>query len=191
MPDRPTVIACISCACSPLLDYPECAQQWRVAPRSAWVIHRAESRSVVSCVRGRARCIQSSPAAKAIHEEVDAGPGRTDHFRHRFLRDLRNERSGSPSKPKCHRQENSGQTLFAGVEELIDQIGLGSHTAREQNFRNRSITHTPRARRGPYRRLWPLRIRLRAGELRDLPHCGQYWNPGEGHASQLTVSAQW
>jgi hypothetical protein len=74
-------------------------------------------------------------SSKAIHEEVDAGPGRTDHFRQGFLRDLRNERSGSPGKPKFrHRQEISCQTLFAGVEELIDQIGLGSHAAREQKL---------------------------------------------------------
>jgi hypothetical protein len=31
-------------------------------------------------------------------------------------------------------QENSGQTLFAGVEKLIDKVGLGSHTPGQQEF---------------------------------------------------------
>ena len=29
--------------------------------------------------------------AKSIHEEADAGPGGANHFRQRFLRDLRNQ----------------------------------------------------------------------------------------------------
>jgi hypothetical protein len=33
-----------------------------------------------------------------------------------------------------HQQENSRQTLFAGVEKLIDKIGLGSHTPGQQEF---------------------------------------------------------
>ena len=33
-----------------------------------------------------------------------------------------------------HQQENPRQALFAGVEELIDKIGLGSHAAGQQKL---------------------------------------------------------
>ena len=33
-----------------------------------------------------------------------------------------------------HQQKDSRQALLAGVEELIDQIGLGAHAAREQKL---------------------------------------------------------
>ena len=68
--------------------------------------------------------------AKSIHEEADAGPRGPNHVRQRFLRDLRNQRFRLTRLTEFrHQQENSRQTLFAGVEKLIDKIGLGSHTA--------------------------------------------------------------
>ena len=68
--------------------------------------------------------------AKAIHEEADAGPGGSDHFRQSFLRDLWDQRFRFSRLAKLRQQqENSRQTLFAGVEKLIDKIGLGSHAS--------------------------------------------------------------
>ena len=68
--------------------------------------------------------------AKAIHEEADAGPGGSDHFRQRFLRDLWDQRFRFSRLAKLReQQENSRQTLLAGVEKLIDEIGLDSHAS--------------------------------------------------------------
>jgi len=73
--------------------------------------------------------------AKAIHEEADAGPGSSNHFCQGFLRDLWNQRFRFSRLAKFgQQQENSCQTLFAGVEKLIDKIGLGSHAAGQQKL---------------------------------------------------------
>jgi len=72
---------------------------------------------------------------KAIHEEADAGPGGADHLRQSLLCDPRNEALRFTGLTKFgHQQENPRQTLFAGVEKLIDKIGLGSHTSGQQEF---------------------------------------------------------
>src|ERR1700683_38069 len=73
--------------------------------------------------------------AKAIHEEANAGSGRTDHFREGLLCDRRNQCLWF-ARPSIfrHEEENSGQTPFAGVEELIDKVGLSSHAACEQKL---------------------------------------------------------
>jgi hypothetical protein len=42
--------------------------------------------------------------------------------------------SGSRLTKFGHQQENSRQTPFAGVEKLIDKIGLGSHAPGQQEF---------------------------------------------------------
>ena len=73
--------------------------------------------------------------AEAVHEEADAGPGGADHFSQGFLRDGRNECLWFSRFAKLgHEEEYSRQTLFTGVEELIDEIGLGSHAAGEQEL---------------------------------------------------------
>src|ERR1039457_6803399 len=73
--------------------------------------------------------------AKAVHEEADPRPGCPDHFRQSLLRDLGDKlfRFAGLSKLR-HQQENSGQTLFAGVEELIDKIGLSLDAADQQKL---------------------------------------------------------
>ena len=73
--------------------------------------------------------------AKAIHEEADAGPGGSNHFCQRFLRDLWDQRFRFSRLAKFRQQqENSRQSLFAGVEKLIDKIGLGSHAPDQQEL---------------------------------------------------------
>src|ERR1022692_1826227 len=73
--------------------------------------------------------------AKAIHEEAYAGPGGADHLCQRLLRDLGNQRFRLARLAKLgHQQENSRQTLFTGVEKLVHQVGLGSHTPGQQIF---------------------------------------------------------
>ena len=71
--------------------------------------------------------------AKAIHEETDPGACRPDHIRERFLRYRRNQRLLFARLAKLrHQQEDSGETLLAGVEELIDEVGLNAHAAGQQ-----------------------------------------------------------
>ena len=73
--------------------------------------------------------------AKAIHEEADAGPGGADHLCQSFLCDPRNQALQLTWLTKFgHQQENPRQSLFAGVEKLIDKIGLGSHAPGQQEF---------------------------------------------------------
>ena len=73
--------------------------------------------------------------AKAIHEKADARPRGANHLRQGFLRDGRNVGFRFARLAKFgHQQENARQTFFAGVEELIDKIGLGSHAAGQQEL---------------------------------------------------------
>ena len=72
---------------------------------------------------------------KAIHEEADARAGGPDHFRQRFLGDFWDQAFWLAGSAKFRQQEkDSCQSLFAGVEELIDKIGLYSHAVGQQKF---------------------------------------------------------
>src|SRR5580658_9643357 len=74
--------------------------------------------------------------AKAIHEETHAGPGGPNHFRQGLLGDLRDHAFRFAGLSKfCHQQKDSCQTLFTRVEKLVDQIGLGTHTAVEEKLK--------------------------------------------------------
>ena len=72
--------------------------------------------------------------AKAIHEEARARPGGADHFCLSFLRGLGDQRFRLSRLAKRQQQEDPRQTLFAGVEKLIDKIGLGSHATGQQKL---------------------------------------------------------
>src|ERR1700677_3712236 len=63
--------------------------------------------------------------AKAVHEEVDTRAGSAHHLGQSLLRNLWNQGFGFPWFAEFrHQQKNSGQTLFARVEKLIDKICL-------------------------------------------------------------------
>jgi hypothetical protein len=73
--------------------------------------------------------------AKAVHKEADMRPSGANHIRKRFLRNGRNE--GFPFAGLAefrHQQENPRQAFFAGVEKLVDEVGLGSHAAGQQEL---------------------------------------------------------
>ena len=79
--------------------------------------------------------IDKTELAKAVHEEADTRPGGADHLRECFLRDGRNEGFRFSWLAEFrHQQEDSRQTLFAGVEKLIDEVSLGSHAAGQEEF---------------------------------------------------------
>jgi hypothetical protein len=64
--------------------------------------------------------------AEPIHEEADSGARGPYHIRQSLLCDRRDQRFWFTRLPVLrHQQENPSQTLFAGVEKLINQISLG------------------------------------------------------------------
>src|ERR1700722_14092834 len=68
--------------------------------------------------------------AKAIHEETDPGSSGSDHFSQSFLRYLGDQSLRIARLAKLrHQEKNARQALFAGVEELVDKIGLRANAA--------------------------------------------------------------
>ena len=68
--------------------------------------------------------MNESHFSKPIHEEADPGAGGPHHLRQGFLRDLRYPplRSSLIAVPG-QQQQYPRQSLFAGVEEVIDKVG--------------------------------------------------------------------
>ena len=72
---------------------------------------------------------------KAIHKETNARPGGPNHLCQSFLGDLRDHIFWFAGLAEFrHQEKNPGQTLFTGVEKLIDQIGLRTHAAGEEKL---------------------------------------------------------
>jgi len=72
---------------------------------------------------------------EATQEEADAGPGGAHHLSKRLVRDFRNEgiRFAGLAKVR-HQEQRPRQPPFAGVEELIHQIRLGSYAPDEDEL---------------------------------------------------------
>jgi len=70
--------------------------------------------------------------AEFVHEEIDAGAGGADHFGKHFLRDLGKDVFGFIFLAVAgEEKEGAGEALFAGIEELVDEIFLDANVARE------------------------------------------------------------
>src|ERR1035437_8570783 len=79
--------------------------------------------------------INKAELAETIHEVVDARSRGADHFRETFLRYLGNQLFRFTWLAKLrHQQEYPRQMFFAGVEELVDKIGLDAHTTSKKKF---------------------------------------------------------
>ena len=77
--------------------------------------------------------INEPQLAKAVHKEADAGTGGADHLCESFLSDGRKKfRRFSGLTVIGHQKEEPRQTLFAGIEELIDKIFLSSDAASQE-----------------------------------------------------------
>jgi hypothetical protein len=74
-----------------------------------------------------------------FHEKIDARSRRADHFGERVLRNLRDHlpRLLLLAVP-CQQQQRPRQPLFAGVEQLIDQVLLDPHIT-GQHVRDEAI----------------------------------------------------
>src|SRR5678815_5006229 len=70
--------------------------------------------------------------SKFVHEEVDARTRRPDHFGKGFLGDLRYPplRSRLIAVPG-QQQQSPRQPLFAGVEDMIDEVGFDADVPRQ------------------------------------------------------------
>ena len=70
---------------------------------------------------------------KAIHKKTHSRPGCANHLRQNFLADLRNHRLGLAFLAELRQQQqNPRQPLFAGIEKLIDQVGLDASVSRQK-----------------------------------------------------------
>jgi hypothetical protein len=67
--------------------------------------------------------VQAVPVLEPVHEKADPRPGRAYHLPERLLTDLGNYSLGNTFLTKMSKQEqNPSQSLFAGIEKLVDQI---------------------------------------------------------------------
>ena len=77
--------------------------------------------------------IDEAELPELVHEVIDARPRRADHLRQVFLVDPGNDGLGLALPAEARQQQkNPGQPLFAGVEELVDEIGFVTDDARQQ-----------------------------------------------------------
>ena len=68
-----------------------------------------------------------------FHEDADAGPRCTDHLGQAFFCDLWNQPLELIRLAElCHQQQYPRQAIFAGVEELVEKVGLGLPGANEE-----------------------------------------------------------
>ena len=66
--------------------------------------------------------------AEFVHEKADARSGRADHLRQRFLTELSHDRLRPAFLAEiCKQKEKSGETLFARIEQLIDQVRVNRY----------------------------------------------------------------
>jgi len=74
-----------------------------------------------------------SQLAEAVHEEADSRSRGADHVGQSLLGDRRNQCLRLTRLAKFgHQQKNARQPLFAGIKELVDQVGLNAHASRQQ-----------------------------------------------------------
>jgi len=69
---------------------------------------------------------------EAVHEEADSRTSSSHHLGQNFLTDFRDHGFGLTHFAKVSEQEkDTGQPLFAGVEELVDQVRFVTDIARQ------------------------------------------------------------
>ena len=70
--------------------------------------------------------------AELVHEEVDARARRADHLGEDLLRQIGDHPDGRVIFPVAsQQQQRTGETLLAGIEELVDQILLNPNVSAE------------------------------------------------------------
>jgi hypothetical protein len=68
-----------------------------------------------------------------IHEETHTGPRGANHFSKRFLADFRDHGFRYSFLAEiCQQQEEARETLFAGIEELVDKVRLNTNASAQE-----------------------------------------------------------
>ena len=89
--------------------------------------------TVVDRQRAAFGVIDKAMLSEPVHEVADTRPGSAYHFCQIVLTDSGKHRFGSAFLAEMRKQqENPGQTLFTGVEKLIDKIRFISNVAGKQ-----------------------------------------------------------
>ena len=71
--------------------------------------------------------------AKLVHEKTDAGACCTDHLRQRLLADMCCDGLwGAFLSEICQKKEQAREPLFAGIEQLVDQVFLDAAVAAQE-----------------------------------------------------------
>ena len=84
---------------------------------------------------GPGAIVDEAQLLELVHEEADPRPGGAHHLSQRFLTNLRNYSLGYAFLTKMSKQEqNPSQSLFAGIEKLVDQVILIPNVSFEQVF---------------------------------------------------------
>src|SRR5258708_22619155 len=74
--------------------------------------------------------IDQAELSEFVHKLTDTRPGRADHLRERLLANLGQDRLRRTFLAEIREEQKCPcQTLFAGVEQLIDQVSLNSAVA--------------------------------------------------------------
>jgi hypothetical protein len=67
--------------------------------------------------------VDKAQLTELVHEKAYSRSGRADHLRHCFLTDLSHDRLRLALLAEIRKKkEKSGETLFARIEQLIDQV---------------------------------------------------------------------
>src|SRR5258708_37096562 len=92
--------------------------------------------------------------AEFVHEEAHSRSGRADHLRQRFLTERSHDRLRLSFLAEiCKEEEKSGETLFARIKQLVDQV-LFNSTVPSQKIRHEQ-----------FRKLWLIMNGVAHGRL--------------------------
>jgi hypothetical protein len=78
--------------------------------------------------------LDEAKLAERIHEEVDASAGGANHFGEDCLADLGHNGFRLAGLAEASEEKESSEALFAGVEELIDEVGFNLGVAFEKEL---------------------------------------------------------
>ena len=112
---------------------------WFLVRKPALVIQDHAQEAAVNRQRAASRVIDKAQRPELVHEVADPGSGGSDHLRQMFLIYPRKDGFGFSFLAITRKQEeNPGEALLTGVEELIDQILLIPHVA-DQEMRHKQF----------------------------------------------------
>ena len=98
--------------------------------RRALIVQDHAQEATVNRQRAAARVIDKAQRPELVHEMTDPRPGCAAHLGQVFPIDSGMDSFGSAFLAKMsQQQENPSQTLFAGVEKLVDEIPFESNVA--------------------------------------------------------------